>query len=169
MDSPVNIRGLKKFAVDQIAVDKVKVPECNVTTGKRVAVVGGGPSGLTTAYFLSLMGHKVVVYEEREALGGMLRYGIPNYRLPKDRLDEDINGILATGNIEVKYNVAVGTDVSMEQLLDEFHAVYIAIGAQVGKSVKVDGVNSNGVYSAVDMLGEIDAGIFLTIRENVSW
>ncbi len=158
LDSPVNIRGLKKFAVDQIAVDKVKVPECNVTTGKRVAVVGGGPSGLTTAYFLSLMGHKVVVYEEREALGGMLRYGIPNYRLPKDRLDEDINGILATGNIEVKYNVAVGTDVSMEQLLDEFHAVYIAIGAQVGKSVKVDGVNSNGVYSAVDMLGEIGRG-----------
>ena len=158
LDSPVNIRGLKKFAVDQIAVDKVKLSECNVTKGTRVAVVGGGPSGLTTAYFLSLMGHKVVVYEEREALGGMLRYGIPNYRLPKDRLDEDINGILATGNIEVKYNVAVGTDVSMEQLLDEFHAVYIAIGAQVGKSVKVDGVNSNGVYSAVDMLGEIGRG-----------
>ena len=65
---------------------------------------------------------------------------------------------MATGNIEVKYNVAVGTDVSMEQLLDEFHAVYIEIGAQVGKSVKVDGVNSNGVYSAVDMLGEIGRG-----------
>ena len=91
IDSPVNIRGLKKFAVDQIAADQVKVPECNVTTGKKVAIVGGGPSGLTTAYYLSLMGHKVDVYEEREALGGMLRYGIPNYRLPKDRLDEDIN------------------------------------------------------------------------------
>ena len=95
---------MKKFAVDQVAADQVKVPACNVSTGKRVAIVGGGPSGLTTAYFLSLMGHKVVVFEEREHLGGMLRYGIPNYRLPKNRLDEDINAILSTGNIEVRYN-----------------------------------------------------------------
>lgn len=158
IDSPVNIRGLKKFAVDQIAADQVKVPECNVSTGKKVAIVGGGPSGLTTAYFLSLMGHKVVVYEEREELGGMLRYGIPNYRLPKDRLDEDINAILSTGNIEVKYHVAIGTDITMEQLLEEYHAVYIAIGAQIGKSVNIEGVESKGVYSAVDMLGEIGRG-----------
>lgn len=158
IDSPVNIRGLKKFAVDQIAADQVKVPECNVSTGKKVAIVGGGPSGLTTAYFLSLMGHKVVVYEERDELGGMLRYGIPNYRLPKDRLDEDINAILSTGNIEVKYHAAVGTDITMEQLLEEYHAVYIAIGAQIGKSVNIEGVESKGVYSAVDMLGEIGRG-----------
>lgn len=158
IDSPVNIRGLKKFAVDQIAADQVKVPECNVTTGKKVAIVGGGPSGLTTAYYLSLMGHKVDVYEEREALGGMLRYGIPNYRLPKDRLDEDINAILSTGNITVHYNTAIGRDITMEQLKEQYNAIYIAIGAQVGKSVNVDGVNSNGVYSAVKMLGEIGRG-----------
>lgn len=158
LDSPINIRGLKKFAVDQIAADQVKVPECNVSTGKRVAIVGGGPSGLTAAYFLSLMGHKVVVYEEREKLGGMLRYGIPNYRLPKDRLDEDINAILSTGNIEVNYNVAIGTDISMEQLLDDYQAVYIAIGAQAGKNVRVEGADSKGVYSAVEMLGEIGRG-----------
>ena len=158
IDSPVNIRGLKKFAVDQIAADQVKVPECNVTTGKKVAIVGGGPSGLTTAYYLSLMGHKVDVYEEREALGGMLRYGIPNYRLPKDRLDEDINAILSTGNITVHYNTAIGRDITMEQLKEQYNAIYIAIGAQVGKSVNVDGVNSNGVYSAVEMLGEIGRG-----------
>ena len=158
IDSPVNIRGLKKFAVDQVAADQVKVPACNVSTGKRVAIVGGGPSGLTTAYFLSLMGHKVVVFEEREHLGGMLRYGIPNYRLPKNRLDEDINAILSTGNIEVRYNTAIGKDITMEQLLEEYQAVYIAIGAQAGKTVKVEGANSNGVYSAVDMLGEIGRG-----------
>lgn len=158
LDSPVNIRGLKKFAVDQIAADQVKVPECNVSTGKKIAIVGGGPSGLTTAYFLSLMGHKVVVFEEREALGGMLRYGIPNYRLPKDRLDEDINAILSTGNIEVRYNTCVSKDVTMEELLDEYNAVYIAIGAQVGKRVNIEGVNSNGVFNAVDMLGEIGRG-----------
>ena len=145
-------------ALDQIAADQVKVPECNVTTGKKVAIVGGGPSGLTTAYYLSLMGHKVDVYEEREALGGMLRYGIPNYRLPKDRLDEDINAILSTGNITVHYNTAIGRDITMEQLKEQYNAIYIAIGAQVGKSVNVDGVNSNGVYSAVEMLGEIGRG-----------
>ena len=157
LDSPVNIRGLKKFAVDQIPADRVKVPECNVSTGKKVAVVGGGPSGLTTAYYLSLMGHKVVVFEERAELGGMLRFGIPNYRLPKNRLDQDIAAILSTGNIEVRKNVSVGDgkEVSMKQLLDEYDAVYLAIGAQVGKSVRIDGVNSNGVYSAVDILGRI--------------
>ena len=104
------------------------------------------------------MGHKVDVYEEREALGGMLRYGIPNYRLPKDRLDEDINAILSTGNITVHYNTAIGRDITMEQLKEQYNAIYIAIGAQVGKSVNVDGVNSNGVYSAVEMLGEIGRG-----------
>ncbi len=158
IDSPVNIRGLKKYAVDQIAADKVQVPECNVATGKKVAIVGGGPSGLTTAYYLSLMGHKVVVFEEREKLGGMLRYGIPNYRLPKDRLDQDIEAILSTGNIEVKYNVAIGRDITMEELQEQYHAIYIAIGAQAGKSVNVEGVKSNGSYSAVDMLGEIGRG-----------
>ncbi len=158
IDSPVNIRGLKKFAVDQIAADQVKVPECNVSTGKKVAIIGGGPSGLTTAYYLSLMGHKVVVFEEREALGGMLRYGIPNYRLPKDRLDQDINAILSTGNIEVRLNTAVGKDITMEEILEQFQAVYIAIGAQAGKTVSVEGVHANGVYSAVEMLGEIGRG-----------
>ena len=158
LDSPVNIRGLKKFAVDQIAADQVKVPECNVTTGKKVAVVGGGPSGLTAAYYLSLMGHKVVVYEEKDHLGGMLRYGIPNYRLPKDRLDQDINAILSTGNIEVKYNVEIPKDVTMEQLNAEYDAIYIGIGAQAGKRVDVPGADANGVYSAVDILGRIGRG-----------
>jgi len=160
LDSPINIRGLKQFAVDQIAADQVKVPKCNASTGKKVAIVGGGPSGLTTAYFLALMGHKVVVYEERAELGGMLRYGIPNYRLPKNRLDEDINAILSTGNIEVKLNVSIGEgkDITMDKIMEDYDAVYIAIGAQVGKSVPVEGVDANGVYSAVDMLGEIGRG-----------
>ncbi len=158
IDSPVNIRGLKKFAVDQAAADTVKVPKGNVATGKRAAIVGGGPSGLTTAYYLSLMGHQVVVFEAREELGGMLRYGIPNYRLPKNRLDEDIKAILSTGNIEVRLNTDIGSEISMEQLREEYDAVYIAIGAQAGKNVNVEGIHSNGVYSAVDMLGEIGRG-----------
>lgn len=158
IDSPINIRGIKKFAVDQIAADQVATPEAGVDTGKKVAVVGGGPAGLTTAYFLSLMGHKVVVFEERAELGGMLRYGIPNYRLPKDRLDEDINAILSTGNIEVRKNVAIPKDITMEQLTEEYDAVYISIGAQTGKSLRLEGVESKNVFSAVDMLGDIGRG-----------
>lgn len=158
LDSAINIRGLKRFAVDQANADKVATPAPNVTTGKKIAIVGGGPSGLTAAYFLALMGHKVVVFEERGALGGMLRFGIPNYRLPKDRLDEDIKAILAAGDIEVKLNTAIGRDVTMDSLKKDFQAIYMAIGAQTGKSLPVPGVDAKGVFSAVDMLGEIGRG-----------
>ena len=116
IDDPINIRGLKKYAVDCVAADKVSNPPKNVSTGKRVAIVGGGPSGLTAAYYLSLMGHSIVIYEEHEALGGMLRYGIPEYRLPKERLDEDIRAILSLGDIEVHYKTKVGRDICMEKL-----------------------------------------------------
>ena len=84
IDDSINIRGLKKYAVDQIAADKVAVPKANKSTGKKVAVIGGGPAGMTAAYFLGLMGHKVTIFERQKALGGMLRYGIPNYRFPKE-------------------------------------------------------------------------------------
>lgn len=160
IDRALNIRGLKKFAVDQVAADQVQTPKCNVSTGKKIAVIGGGPSGLTTAYFLALMGHKVVVFEEQEKLGGMLRYGIPNYRFPKDRLDEDIHAILSAGDIEVKYNTRIGRDISIEEVNHTYDAVYVAIGAQSGKSISMEGADSKNVESAVDMLREIGNGNF---------
>ncbi len=158
LDNAINIRGLKKYAVDNAHADKVWLPKSNVSTGKIISVIGSGPSGLTAAYFLSLMGHRVIVYEAREKAGGMLRYGIPNYRLPKDRLDEDINSILATGNIEIRYNTEVNKDISMEELVEKSDAVYISIGAQNGRLVPIEGIESRGVTSAVDMLGEIGRG-----------
>lgn len=154
IDSAVNIRGLKRFAVDNANADKVAVPANAPSTGKRVAIVGGGPSGLSAAYFLQLMGHQTVVFEEKPKLGGMLRYGIPNYRFPRERLQEDIDAILSTG-VEVKCNVTIGKDVTMEQLHKEYDAVYVAIGAHTEKHFGIEGAESKGVYSAVKMLREV--------------
>lgn len=125
------------------------MPARSAQTNRRVAVIGGGPSGLTCAYFLSLMGHDVVIFEARKHLGGMLRYGIPAYRLPRERLDEDINAILAVGGIEVRLETKVGTQ-AMAELQNEFDAVYVAIGAQKGKGLRIDGAKAEGVISAVD-------------------
>lgn len=152
MDSAVNIRGLKRYAVDNAGV--VPAPACAESTGKRVAIVGGGPSGLTAAYYLSLMGHKCVVYEMKSKLGGMLRYGIPNYRFPRERLQEDLDCILSTG-VEVKYNTKIGVDITVEQLKQEYDAVYIAIGAHTDKKVGIEGEESENVYSAVELLNNI--------------
>ena len=159
IDDSVNIRGIKKYAVDQIAADQVAVPKTNVSTGKKVAIIGGGPAGMTAAYFLSLMGHKVTVYEAKEHLGGMLMYGIPNYRFPKDRMDEDMNAILSTGNIEVKYNTNVGVDIPIEEVRNSHDAMFVAIGAQKGKKLRLDGIDANNVFSAVEMLDGIGHGI----------
>ena len=126
VDTSVNIRGLKRAAAD--LAGKVAPPPCGPSTGKKIAVVGGGPSGLSSAYYLQLMGHQTTVYEMLPKLGGMLRYGIPNYRLPKDRLDEDINAILKTG-VEVKYGLKIGEDITIQQLRSEYDAVLITIGA----------------------------------------
>ena len=107
IDDAVNIRGLKRYAVDNAGY--VPQPDCAEPSGKKVAVIGGGPSGLSAAYYLALMGHKVTVYEKRAKLGGMLRYGIPNYRLPREVLDAEIASMLALG-IDVHVNVNVGDD-----------------------------------------------------------
>src|SRR5699024_4300267 len=120
MDDPINIRGLKRFAVEHAG--EVPVPKPAASTGKRVAVIGGGPGGLSAAYYLALMGHHVVIYEQRKQLGGMLRYGIPNYRLPRDILDREIRQILSLG-IEVRTETCVGENPSIAKIREEFDAV----------------------------------------------
>lgn len=154
IDSSVNIRGLKRMAVDNARANTVPVPPKAESTGKRIAIVGGGPGGLSAAYYLELMGHHTVVYEEKDKLGGMLRYGIPNYRFPRERLAEDIEAILSTG-VEVHTGVTVGNeqdDISFEKLRSEYDAVYIAIGAHTDKKIGIEGEESKGVISAVEML-----------------
>ena len=152
VDDAINIRGLKRMAADMAG--KVPPPECGPSTGKKVAIVGGGPGGLSTAYYLQLMGHQTTVFEMLPELGGMLRYGIPNYRLPKNRLDEDIQAILDTG-VEVKFGVKIGTDVTIDELRKEYDAVLITIGASTDKKLGIEGEDAIGVTSAVDMLRAI--------------
>ncbi|HKM35695.1 MAG TPA: NAD(P)-binding protein [Lachnospiraceae bacterium] len=154
IDSSVNIRGLKRMAVDNARANVVLVPPKAESTGKRVAIIGGGPGGLSAAYYLELMGHHTVVFEEKERLGGMLRYGIPNYRFPRERLNEDIDAILSTG-VEVHLHTKVGNgenEIPFEKLRKDFDAVYIAIGAHTDKKIGMDGEDAKGVISAVEML-----------------
>ncbi|NCC86458.1 MAG: glutamate synthase [Clostridia bacterium] len=157
VDDSINIRALKRYAVDKAG--KVPVPENMESTGKKVAVIGGGPGGLSAAYFLALMGHEVEVFEKRAHLGGMLRYGIPSYRLPRERLQEDIDAILSTG-VKVKLNVEVGKDYTIKELRNNFDSVYISIGAQADKFVGIEGEDSRGVISAVEFLRGIGDDIF---------
>lgn len=152
IDDAVNIRGLKRYAVDHAG--DVPVPACAPATGKKVAVIGGGPGGLSAAYYLALMGHQVTIYEQRKKLGGMLRYGIPNYRLPRVVLDKEISDILSTG-IEAHTETTIGPDLTILDLKKKYDAIYIAIGAQIDKKIGIEGEDSHGVLSAVELLRDI--------------
>lgn len=148
IDASVNIRGIKRMAVEMAG--KVDAPACMPSTGKRIAVVGGGPSGLTAAYYLQLMGHKVTVFEQRKQLGGMMRYGIPRYRLPESFLDEDINNVLSTG-VEVKLEAKITGDC-YEDMKKEYDCIYLAIGAHNAKTLGIEGEDAENVISAVELL-----------------
>lgn len=152
IDDAINIRGLKRFAVENAknVPQEKKAP----STGKKVAIIGAGPSGLSAAYYLALMGHDVEIFEQRKKLGGMLRYGIPNYRLPREILDREIEDIISLG-IKVNTEVSIGKDISIKELKDKFDAIYIAIGAHIGKIISIEGQEVQGVVSAVDILRKI--------------
>ncbi len=155
VDDKINIRGLKRVASD--FAGKVPAPSCAKSTGKRIAIVGGGPCGLSSAYYLQLMGHQTTVYEMLPQLGGMLRYGIPNYRLPKEELDHDIQAILDTG-VEVRCNERIGDQISIQQLRKEYDAVLISIGASTDKKLGIEGEEADGVISAVHFLRDVGLG-----------
>ena len=157
IDAAINIRGIKKYAVDQARADRVPTPAPSAATGRRIAVVGGGPSGLTCAYFLALMGHEVDVFEAKKSFGGMMRYGIPAYRFPRERLDEDVAAILSAGAINAHLGVRIDA-AAMEKLSKSHDAVYVAIGADEGKKLDIEGADSRGVASAVELLGSIGDG-----------
>lgn len=152
VDDPMNILALKRFAVEHSDLNDHK-PSVADNTGKRIAVIGGGPAGLSCAYYLAVMGHKVTIFEQRHHLGGMLCYGIPSYRLPRERLQAEIDWILSAG-IDVELDHSVNGE-GLARLRDEFDAVYLAIGAHSDKKLGLPGEEALGVESAVKMLRAI--------------
>jgi formate dehydrogenase major subunit len=154
---PVAICALKRFAADKAAESGLPTqPEPKPATGKRVAVVGAGPSGLSAAYYLALAGHKVTLLESESKAGGMLRFGIPPYRLPNSVLDQEIDDILSLG-VELKTNQAMGRDYQIETLKDQgFDAVYLSIGAMAAKPATIPGDDAEGVMSAIKFLADVN-------------
>ncbi|GAB4346419.1 MAG: hypothetical protein Kow0099_27590 [Candidatus Abyssubacteria bacterium] len=149
LDEPVAIKFLKRYVTDH--AKRPKVEPIPVSRKERVAVVGAGPSGLTAALELKKRGYAVTVFEELPQAGGMLRWGIPAYRLPREVLDAEINDILATG-VELKTDTRVGRDVAFEQLEREFDMIYLAVGAHKSLGLGIPGDDAEGVFGAVEML-----------------
>jgi heterodisulfide reductase subunit A-like polyferredoxin len=151
VDQPVSICKLKRFASDQVDYSQLAVPEITPREEK-VAVIGSGPGGLSAAYYLALEGFRVTIFEAASALGGWLRFGIPEYRLPRIVLDKEIQHILNVG-VEAKTGVAFGKDLSLQDLRDQgFQAVYLGVGCQKGAKLGIPGEEAAGVVQGVDFL-----------------
>ncbi|MDR0272389.1 MAG: FAD-dependent oxidoreductase, partial [Clostridiales bacterium] len=151
-DKPVNIAGLKRFAADwELGQAEAYVPETAPSSGKSVAIVGGGPAGLTAAFFLKKAGHNAAVFEAMPKMGGLLRYGIPEYRLPKAVLDEEI-GVLVRMGIHFFNGVELGRDVTTHFLQSRYDVVIVATGAGVSKPIWCKGEDANGVFGGIDFL-----------------
>lgn len=155
VEEPISIAFLKSFAADEDLKSGDKfMPEVAESTGKSVGIIGGGPAGLTAAYFLAVKGHKVTVYDAMPKMGGMLRYGIPQYRLPKEVLDMEIASISELG-VEMKNNVKIGTDITLDEIRNAHDATLIAIGAWKSSSMRIAGEDLEGVYGGIDFLRSV--------------
>lgn len=166
VDSPVSIRNLKRFVSDWDLENGPFMPDIPHDTGKKVAIVGGGPAGLSCAYYLRLKGHSVTIYDQMPALGGMLRYGIPEYRLPKTTLDKEIKTITDLG-MDVRTNHKLGTEVRLDDLEKEFDAVFLGIGAWKAKSMRLEGEDHPGVIGGIDYLRDVALGKPVNIGKDV--
>jgi len=158
-DEPVSINQLKRFVADYEMNSGSRIPiKCAPDTGKKIAVIGGGPSGLSCAFFLRRIGHRVDIFEAMPKLGGMLRYGIPEYRLPKKVLDWEIQGILDLG-IKSFNHVKFGIDFGLGSLMAAgYNAVFLGVGAWEDFSLGIEGENLDGCYTGINFLQRISSG-----------
>ena len=155
IDEPVSIQWLKRFVADQDLGDVSPfIPEIDEETGKRVAIIGGGPMGLSAAYFLRQMGHEITIFESMPKAGGMLRYGIPEYRLPKAVLDDEIMTIEMMG-VDIICNTKIGEDIPFETIYEEYDAVLLGIGAWISTGVGCPGEDAQGVIGGIDFLRKV--------------
>ena len=147
----VGINAVEQFVGDWALSQNIALPKPGKDTGKKVAIIGGGCAGLAAAYFLRLGGHACTIFEEYKALGGMMVFGIPGYRTPRDVLEGEIQRILDLG-VEVKLNTRVGTDVKVEDLEKEYDAIFWAIGAQTGKPLPIPGAEATNCVDGMSFL-----------------
>ena len=166
-DDPIAIRALKRFLADYdmkhgVEPDQKPKPERE----ECIAIIGSGPGGLTCAYYLALEGYKVTIFESLPVAGGMLAIGIPEFRLPKDVLEYEINRIKKLG-VEIKTNSTIGKDISLEKLKEDYKAVFIAIGAHKGLKMKIPNEDAEGVLDAVEFLRDYNLGNDVKIGDKV--
>jgi len=175
-DDPIAIRALKRFAVDKAAeMDAAPEPPGSTVQGqdapatpKRAAIIGAGPAGLAAANRLARQGHSVTIFESSDVLGGMLRLGIPEFRLPRQVIDADIAAIRALG-VEIRTGMRLGRDVSLDDLFrDGYQAVFLAIGAYKGSRIGVEGENLEGVEIGLDFIQRYNLGQKLTVGRRVA-
>jgi len=165
VEEPIAIRQQKMFAAEEDIKDPW-TPGIKEETGKSVGVVGGGPAGLTAAYFLRLEGHDVKIYDMMPELGGMMRYGIPEYRLPNELLDKEIDWILGLG-IEVETETKLGEDISLQELREKHDAVFMGTGAWEPWMIPIDGIDLSGVMGGIDFLIDYNLGKDLDLGDKV--
>ncbi|HDY88662.1 MAG TPA: 4Fe-4S binding protein, partial [bacterium] len=167
VDQPISIRALKRFVSDFIGYNNQKSDNKFVPVhSEKIAVIGSGPAGLTCAYYLVRNGYAVTVYESLPVIGGMLKVGIPDYKLPKDVLDKEIEFIRNTG-VEFVTNTTVGKDISFDDLRKKYQAIFIAVGASESRRLKIEGENLQGVYNAIDILRRANLGEKLQIGKKI--
>jgi formate dehydrogenase major subunit len=167
IDEPVSVNAMKRFIADADKIDMWK-PVIKEKKNRRVAVIGGGPAGLSCAYYLTVEGYSVTIFERLPKLGGMLRYGIPEYRLPKRILDQEINWIINLG-VTVKTGIEAGVDLSIKKLQNEgYDAVFVGVGAQKASKMGLKGEdNTYGVFRGIDFLREIELSYIPVLKGTV--
>ena len=167
VEEPINIAQLKAFAADLDLKGDSYVPDVADSTGKKVAIIGGGPAGLTAGLYLRELGHEVTVFDMMEKMGGMLRYGIPQYRLPKEVLDAEISLIEKTG-VKMVNNCRLGRDITLDEIRNVNDAVILAPGAWKSSPMRVKGEDADGVYGGIDFLRSVIKGSPVEIGERVA-